>query len=267
MNCSVRLLRALCCATAVSAGLGVVSAWATAARPTHAPTVASTLHGKKLLPSRIRWVAVPSLRTAQVREVAFLIDGKIRWLEHKPPYTYSDDGGYLATTWLRPGSHRFTVRVRSTDGRIGTETVVARVRLAPAPPPELAGRWQRTVSRSESREQAPAGIWTLTFGRRWVSDKSPGRWDPVESQATGAGGIVDSYWVPGSRTFVVAGSVTTRIVHDTDAEGGWWCEPGGPKATYSWSVSGDILTLAPVGGRDACDDRGSIWTGVWRRAR
>ena len=73
--------------------------------------------------------------------------------------------------------------------------------------------------------------------------------------------------MPGPRTFEIAGSVTFRVLHDTDAEGGWWCEPGGPKATYAWSVRGDRLTLAPVGGSDPCRERGAVYTGTWTRAR
>jgi hypothetical protein len=200
--------------------------------------VKSSLDGMSLLPTRIRWVGQPKIPASQVDNVSFLIDGTVRWVEHGAPYSYSDDGGYLVTTWLSARTHRFSVRVQTKDGRTATDTVIARVPPAPVPPRALAGRWQRFVSKREARDQAPAGVWTLTFERRWLSDKSPGRWDPVKSQDTGNGGIVDSYWVPGPRTFVVSGSVTTGILHDTDAEGGWWCEPGGPAATYSWRVSG-----------------------------
>jgi hypothetical protein len=35
---------------------------------------------------------------------------------------------------------------------------------------------------------------------------------------------------------------------------------GGPGANYSWSVSGDTLTLAPIG-VDRCVERALIWTG------
>ena len=41
---------------------------------------------------------------------------------------------------------------------------------------------------------------------------------------------------------------------------------GRPVADYSWSVSGDTLTLAPIGGGDPCGIRGFIWTGQWTRA-
>ena len=35
---------------------------------------------------------------------------------------------------------------------------------------------------------------------------------------------------------------------------------------YTWSVSGNTLTLMPVGGKDPCPLRGFIWTGDWTRA-
>jgi hypothetical protein len=30
-------------------------------------------------------------------------------------------------------------------------------------------------------------------------------------------------------------------------------------------VSGSVLTLTPIGGKDACSIRGFIWTGKWAR--
>jgi hypothetical protein len=229
--------------------------------------VTSTLDGKATLPGRIRWRGNPAIPTAQVEEVAFLIDGSVSWVEHKAPYVYSEDDGYLVTTWLKPGQHRFTVRVRAADGRIATDTAVATVAAAPSPPHALAGSWRRSVTEEQARDHAPAGVWTLTFERRWLRDKAPGKWNPVKSQDTGNGGVIDNYWVPRGKTFEVSGSVTKRVFRDVDAEGGWWCEPGGPTATYSWTVRAQTLTLAPVGGHDACADRGSIYTGEWTRVR
>ena len=86
--------------------------------------VRSTLDGKTALPHRIHWVAFPSLPRKQVAEVAFVIDGgKPRWIEHNPPYTYGDDRGYLVTSWLSPGRHRFTVRVTMRPSVAFTRTV------------------------------------------------------------------------------------------------------------------------------------------------
>ena len=236
----------------------------TAAGKPAALGVRSTLDGKSVLPQRVRWVGKPTLPESEIDEVAFLIDGTVRWVEHEAPYSYSEDGGFLVTTWLTPGRHRFTVRVRSADGRTARRTVRARVRPAPAVPEALAGTWYRHVSQAVGN--SPAGKYTLVFERRWLQDRAPGKWDPDTSGDTGFGGIIDNYWIPAPDTFKIAGSVNFRPLRDTDAEGGWWCEPGGPSATYQWSVAGNTLTLAPVGGIDACDQRGAIYTGKWQRA-
>jgi hypothetical protein len=232
-------------------------------------TVSSSLDGRAVLPHRIAWLGVPSLPPPKVAEVAFLIDGRVAWVEHGAPYSYSDDGGYLVTSWLRPGVHRFTVRARTHDGRTAVDAVKSRVAPAKAPPPALAGRWERTLAKSVPAPGgegagAPAGRWLLVFDRKWVQDRAPGRWDPVTSATTGSGGIVDNEWVPGARRFELGGGVTTRITTDADAEGGWWCDPGGPSATYSWSVRGDTLTLT---GSDPCGQRRAVYVGEWTRVR
>src|SRR5215216_3919183 len=110
--------------------------------------VTSTLDGKTVLPLRIPWVAHP---TAAVKEVRFLIDGKVRWIERHSPYTYAEDDGYLVTTWLAPGPHRFTVRATTIAGRTASRTVIARVRVPPAPPRALAGAWSRVVTAADQR--------------------------------------------------------------------------------------------------------------------
>src|SRR6185437_1520762 len=85
--------------------------------------VTSTLDGKTVLPHRIRWLAFPKLPLTKVQRVDFLIDGgKPRWVEQNPPYVYGEDEGglhkgYLVTSWLTPGRHRFTVRATITGGR------------------------------------------------------------------------------------------------------------------------------------------------------
>src|SRR5581483_6879550 len=80
-------------------------------------------------------------------------------------------------------------------------------------------------------------------------------------------GMIDNYWLPGATTFDIDGSVSFKPYSDADAEAGWWCKPSGPKATYSWSVQGDTLVLAPLGGEDRCRERGDVYTGTWTRVR
>ena len=126
-----------------------------------AGAIASTLDGKRVLPRRLRWVATPHVGGAQISAVRFLIDGTERWVEHEAPFVYgSDDAGtnrgFLITTWLGAGRHRFTVEASDVDDHTYRRTVTARVLSAPLPPAALAGRWQHPV---------PGGRWDLIFDR------------------------------------------------------------------------------------------------------
>src|SRR5450432_4171071 len=180
---------------------------ATAAAPGTPFKVASTLDGKTVLPHHLRWRASTTLPAAQVQEVDFLIDGKVRWIESKPPYVYSsDDGGkdmgYLVTSWLTPGRHRFAVRVTSSKGRTAIQTVYARVLPAAEVPSALAGTWQRTLTDAvppdpgvTGNQPNPAGTYTITFGKRWIQDHYPGTF--AASNPTCYGCITDDDWVPG----------------------------------------------------------------------
>ena len=244
--------------------------------------VSSTLDGKTVLPHRIHWLGYPSLAHAKVAKVEFLIDGRLAWVEHTAPYVYGSDEngrreGYLVTSWLSPGKHRFVVRATATDGTTATDTVVARVLPAPAPPAALSGTWQRTIDAAGVPKPGSAGNptstlvasgrWAITFEKRWVHDLAPGKFVYPQSNSTGTGFVfLDDYTATATR-INVAGEVIFHQLSDRLAEGGWWCYPNGPGATYNWSVSGDTLTLTPVGGRDACAVRGFVWSGQWTRVR
>jgi hypothetical protein len=251
---------------------GLLLAGSIAAAPGKPFKVTSTLDGKTVLPQRIHWLGFPKLPSTRVREVAFLVDGKVRWIEHGAPYSYSDDGGYLVTSWLKPGLHSFTVRATSTSGKKAVDTVTARVVSPPTLPSTLAGSWRRDIAEpvppdpSYPGDAAPAGSWTLVFDQRWIESHFPGTFDPATSPKTGAGNVLLGDYTAGSSSFTLYGAVTTGPFNlHVAAGGGWWCGPGGPKATYSWSVSSDTLTLTPVGGRDACSQRGGVFAGDWTR--
>src|SRR5262249_1753512 len=133
------ILYAALLALAIGAGAG-------AARTTQPFSVTSSLDGKNLLPLRTRWLAYPKLPASKIKEVDFLIDGKLRWIEGRAPYNYGSDDfhghlGYLITTWLPPGRHTFTARAIASDGRTAFDTATARVLPAPKPPTDLAGTW------------------------------------------------------------------------------------------------------------------------------
>jgi hypothetical protein len=245
--------------------------------------VTSTLDGKTVLPQRIRWLAFPRLAATKVKEVDFLIDGgKPRWIEQHAPYTFGDDEngqhkGYLVTSWLTPGRHRFTARVIDYDGRKSEDTVVARVLPAPAPPATLAGTWQRNIPDTSGAPAAgtpgnptdtftPPGTYTMVVEKRWIQVRFPGTFHRPASDDTGEGWIFDSDYSAGPTSFRTFGAVTFDTFHD-QAETGWFCWADGPPGDYNWSVSGDTLTLTPKGGADPCGIRGFIWAGDWTRVR
>ena len=260
---------------------GIVSA-TSVARPTSTFTVRSTIDGMTVLPHHIHWLGRTNLKPSQIKEVDFLIDGRLAWVEHQAPYVYGSDEngrreGYLVTSWLSPGTHRFAVRAKARDGSTATDTVVARVLPAPAPPAALAGTWARTVDVSGAPKPGSPGNptstiiapgrWTITFEKRWVHDQAPGKFVFPKSNDDGTGFVfLDDYSATPTR-INVTGEVIMHQFSDKLAEGGWWCWPSGPPAAYSWSIDGDTLTLTPIGGHDACTVRGVVWSGQWTRVK
>jgi len=238
-------------------------------------TVKSSLDGMNLLPHRIRWLALPSLASNKVARVDFLVDGgRIRWTERNAPYAYAD-AGWFVTSWLAPGRHSFQVRATAKDGRVATDTVVARVGAPPAPPAALAGTWKRTIDTSSAPKPGskgnptstftPSGIYRLTFEKRWMRDQFPGRFVYPASNKTGNGFVFLTDYTATPTLLHVRGEVIFHPISDKLAEGGWWCYEAGPAADYRWTVSETTLTLTPVAGSDTCGIRGFIWAGEWTR--
>jgi hypothetical protein len=250
---------------------------ALAAHPT-TPTVAvtSTLDGAKVLPARIRWIVHPRTLEAQVAEVDFRIDGKLRWREQSAPYVYGGDDngheGFLITTWLTPGEHRFTATVLNMKGANTADSVTARVLPTPQPPAALAGTWTRVVTAQDAQKAAPqyggsppVGRWKLVFDR-------VGAW---ELTPTGIG-IVNEYDAQSGVLHVYAPIQMTppvetaglqpgieRFGHHILTSGGTDCTNAGPFGTYKWAATGTTLTLTAI--HEGCPDRGAVWEGTWTR--
>jgi hypothetical protein len=241
-------------------------------------TVTSNIDGKKVMPQQTRWLAHPNVAAADVAEVAYLIDGKLRWKEHRAPFNYGgDDGaghlGYLFTSWLTPGLHRFMIRVKTKDGRTATDEVAARVLPAAAPPSAMAGTWTRILTTEDTQKAdrkygvdnvPPAGKWRLVID-------STGIWelDPLGT------GIVQAYSVTGNLLHAYApiqmvpvqrkggpGQIK-RFGSRVDAGGGVDCNEAGPFGTYGWSVAGDELTLSVI--QEPCGQRRAVYEGSWTR--
>ena len=240
--------------------------------------VTSSIDGKTTLPHRIRWIARHELPPAQIKQVDFLIDGKLAWIEHEPPYVYGDDDGphrgYLVTSWLAPGIHRFAVRAIANDGRRGTSVVRARVTAPPDLPAGLAGTWQRSVSDTSGAPPAgspgnptdtilPEGTYTMVIDKRMLQVRFPGKFVRPASDDSGEGWILDSDYTVTAKGLRGAGPVTFEPFH-LQAEAGWWCWPDGPSGDYGWSIRDDTLTLTPRGA-DPCAVRAFVWAGNWTR--
>jgi hypothetical protein len=197
--------------------------------------VTSTLDGKKVLPHRIHWVAYPGVGAAQVAEVDFMVDGKQLWVEHHTPYYYGDDGNYLVTSFLKPGPHRFTVEVRTTGGTRASDTVLATVLAAPAPPQALDGTWKAFLPQGHPLPSPPAGYWRLVID-------SVG-WHIYDT--AGTGNLIDvAYPSPGLleiRTGMATGHPRTDL-------NGWCNDAPGSPARYRWAVQGTDLRFTFAGG-------------------
>lgn len=232
----------------VLGGLVAVSS-AIAAGSTNSFVVRSTLDGKGVLPHRIHWIAHPGISSSKVVAVDFFIDGKKLWVEHHAPYYYGDDGNYLVTSFLRPGKHKFTIRVLAKSGAHATDTVRARVLPAPAPPAALAGTW--TGFRPAGG--VPAGNWKLEITREG--------WEIIDTK--NGGNRIDVAYLSPSLLEVRTGMATGHPTHDLNG----WCNgrPGKP-ARYHWSVDGTVLSLTFTGGH-ACSGFTSFITGPWSRVQ
>jgi hypothetical protein len=255
-----------------------VSAAAATGRTSQRLAVTTSLDGKKVLPQMTRWVAHANVAPANIARVDFLIDGKLRWVEHLSPYNYGSDDekghlGYLFTSWLAPGTHRFTAVVRTTDGQKASDVVVARVLPASIPPTALAGTWTRELTPADVAKAdpkygtdnvPPTGKWRLVIDRTGI-------WE-LDSLGTG---IVQAYSIAGDllRSYAPIQMLPRRANGDPGeitrfgsrvaVGGGIDCDESGPFGNYRWSVSGSQLTLSVA--REPCGQRRAVYEGTWTR--
>jgi hypothetical protein len=261
MSMRTRVPAVLLLSLAIAAAPAAARGGAGAARPF---SVKSTLDGKTELPQRIHWIAKPGIATSKVVEVIFLIDGKIGWVEHNPPFVYGNDGNWLITSALSPGMHKFTVRATTVDVRTVSKTVKARVLPAAAPPAELAGSWQRTVTKKQAGPETPAGNWGITIDKTgWII------WDPDGSRACSCGNWIDVAYLSGELLELRSG-IWTKTETDPTATrfGNGWCNDTNAPVDYSWAVSANTLTLT-LNGPDRCGDpntkQDGVVAGAWTR--
>jgi DNA-binding SARP family transcriptional activator len=276
-----RATRAWMLAGAVALALIGVSSFAgielgasgSSARPTN-----SSLDGMTVLPQRTRWVVRPDVPDSAVREVDYIVDGKLRWVEQIPPYYYGGDDnganpGYLITTWLSAGEHVFTSNVVSADGKEETDVVTARVPPAPQPPAALAGAWTRTVTKRDLAKSGgfgagagnvpPTGVWRLVFDRIGAWELDP-RKTGLATEYQVVADVLFAYAPISMRPCTPNGSCGVKRFGYHHL-GGRDCTAAGPFGSYRWSVSGTQLTLTAI--HEPCGQRRAIWEGTWKRSK
>ena len=242
--------------------------------------VTTSIDGKRVLPQQVRWIAHPNVAPSNVSEVDYLIDGKLRWVELHAPYNYASDDfkghlGYLFTSWLTPGLHKFTARVKTTGGQTATDVVTARVLPAPAPPASLAGTWTRILTKQDTAKAdpkygkdnvPPAGKWRLVVDRLGIWELDPLGTGIVQAYST-TGNVLHAYapitMVPRKPNHE-PGEIM-RFGNHVDTGGGIDCDESGPFGTYRWTVASNQLTLAAI--HEPCGQRRAVYEGTWTRVR
>jgi hypothetical protein len=216
--------------------------------------VFSSLDKADVLPHRITWQATTNVPSSDIAEVDFLIDGKLRWIEHNAPYWYGSDGDWLVTSFLTPGVHRFAVRAKTTDGHTATDLHTARVGPRGSVPAGLSGAWERNIG------VATAGA---GYGGTWRLRVSPVGWSIVDPK--GGPSLIDVAYL-GSTLLESRSPIWTAPAGPpgSPTEGNGWCDAPFPPVRYRFAVSGTALTVQLVG-RDRCGGEHGIWAGVWNR--
>jgi hypothetical protein len=230
-------------------------------------SASSSLDGKKVLPLRSHWLAYTDLPPSQVDRVEFVVDGTVRWIEHHAPYVYASDDngksmGWLITTWLSPGQHRFVVRVVDKTGQAREDAVSARAIAPPMPPPTLsAGTWQRVDRSSELLWFDKVGVTHAGADGTGVVHEYEIRGHTMNVYGVIVAGPqeVDHGQCAGSGCKTVKRLGRAFRVFGTD------CSYAGPLGRYTWSVKGDQLTLKVI--HEGCRSRGGFLAYTWKRVR
>jgi hypothetical protein len=253
------------CTLAVIAASGCLggSGGASSVRPSTAREhirVTSSLADLKVAPAYVHWVADPSLKRQDVREVRFYVDGKLSWIDPEKPYTYGGDGGFLVTSWLadiaddgahtaRFTQHTFTTEAVAIDGSLAQEKVVLRVPSLKKMPNLPYGIWGSPVG----GPPWPRALDVLSPGVLWIGA-------PIENAT--------AYEVEADGgTLRILAPIRKGPGGTGVTEQGWHfdsydCGPSGPFAVYRWSFGpGPTLRLTAV--RDPCAARRHKLQGTW----
>jgi hypothetical protein len=246
-------------------GCGSGSETATNTHATSAgPRITSSIRDGAELARPVSWQAkIASAPASDVVSVRFLIDGKLRHVEHEAPYVFGGSGNRLLPGTLNPGSHSFVVDAQLAGGhRLTAASTAIVAKDAPAVPPEVLGRWTRTVTardvqrtasfrKAEYGDPLPVGTWRLRIGSDGVARYiAP---TPIHDVTVG-----QVRFDPGGG--LVVGNEIPNFPHASE---GGFCPPVGD-GTFRWSVHRGQLVVHVVSDQE-CADRNSFWNGTFTR--
>jgi hypothetical protein len=253
--------RVLALAILVAVTLGFTGCAAAAYRRTPGGSggvvVTSSIKSGAVLTKRTMWTAaVKPMYENFVTSVTFTIDGKDRWVESQPPYTFNNDQRSFYPWALPAGKHVLKVVATTHDGTTGSTSVTVTTK-GTSIPSALQGTWTRNVTRADFGllfvpDGTPFGYWTIRVSSDGVIRAAvPGGSDGVTEAFKAA---AQKLWLEGPISYGVPSSFAI----------GGFCDPKlEPVSEYSWSRSGDTLTLASSTDLAACVDRGGLFEGVW----
>jgi Flp pilus assembly protein TadG len=246
---------------AVAFSLAGCTAAAQRQTPEHSSgvVVTSSIENGAVLTKRMQWTATvnPGYENF-VTSVVFTIDGKDRWVEHEPPYTFNNDQHSFYPWILSAGNHVFKVVASTHDGTTGSSSIRVTTKGTTIPS-ALLGTWTRNATRADFGpafvpDGTPFGNWTIRVSSNGVI---------VAAVPGGSEGVTEAFkaaahnlWLEGPISYGVPSSFAI----------GGFCDPKlEPVSEYSWSRTGDKLTLASATDLAACVDRGGLFEGTWSR--
>jgi hypothetical protein len=224
-------------------------------------SVTSSIADGATLASPVQWSAEPvGTPPGGLDRIEFLIDGKLLWVEHNPPFDFNNDGNYLYPYLFARGSHQMVARGVAKSGEQVTAT--ANVHMTQAPPKiprALRATWKHRVSQSVIERNSvpgdpplPAGVYRIKFRANGVSLASPPPGPATPGNyafSATARGRLD---LGGPVNWLTAQSSADGICHGDQTFG-----------RYRWKIHRRVLTVKLV--KDPCRLRAAIQTGHWRR--
>lgn len=224
--------------------------------------VSSSITNGAVLSTAVPWTATPSgVSRSNVDLVQFTIDGRVRWTEQNPPFTFNGDGNDLLPWVLGPGQHTLSVKVVTVSGASASTSSAITV-AAPQPiPAALTGSYARHVTAADVRR-------TQSFRNEPLDQVLPaGAWR-IRIAPTGVISFIDPNGGAGNETFTATPGGTLALHGPANwivppAQQGAFCEVE-PIGSYGWSAHGRALVLKAVS--DRCADRNSLFAGTWRRS-